>query len=307
MLAAIIVTFKPDAETFQELLCSLAPQADALYIVDNSPRDADQVGWVVNSVQACCDKSSIIRFGENLGIAAALNEGIVQAIRDGAKFVLLSDQDSSPASNMVEALEHQFEEITNQGFSVGAIGPSFTDINAGVVSNFQVSRPGRWFYGHKTPSSRIPNIEVLTLITSGLLIPTSVFEDVGLMREDLFIDHVDIDWSHRARSKGYSLFGTWHAKMQHRMGESEFLRVWYFGWRNESYYKPERHYYRFRNLVALWRSDYIDLSWKIRNTWYWLGFLYSHLFFGPSPLASFRMAIRGVMDGLRGNMGRYRH
>jgi rhamnosyltransferase len=207
---------------------------------------------------------------------------------------------------MVEALECQLKMIASEGANIGAIGPTFTDINADVVSKFQVSVPGRWFYRHETPSPDLPNIEALTLITSGLLIPIPVLEDVGLMREDFFIDHVDIEWSHRARSKGYSLWGTGQARMRHRMGESESLRVWYFGWRNESYYKPERLYYRFRNLVVLWRSDYIELGWKIRNSWYWLGFLYSHLFFGPNPLASLKIAARGVCDGLRGRMGRYR-
>ena len=43
------------------------------------------------------------------------------------------------------------------------------------------------------------------VITSGSFIPISIFNDVGFMREELFIDFVDIDWCLRARAKGYEI------------------------------------------------------------------------------------------------------
>ncbi|EQD74077.1 hypothetical protein B1B_02878, partial [mine drainage metagenome] len=46
------------------------------------------------------------------------------------------------------------------------------------------------------------------------------------MREDFFIDNVDIEWSHRARAAGFSLFGVGAAVMFHSMGD-QALRVWY--------------------------------------------------------------------------------
>ena len=47
---------------------------------------------------------SVARLGENQGIAAALNIGVEEAIRGGARYVLLSDQDSLPDADMVERL-----------------------------------------------------------------------------------------------------------------------------------------------------------------------------------------------------------
>ena len=128
----------------------------------------------------------------------------------------------------------------------------------------------------------------------------------GPMREDLFIDHVDIEWCHRARSRGWKLFGTSNASMLHSMGGEEPLRVWYFGWRQESAYSPLRMYYRIRNFVVLCGLDYIDVRWKIRNAWYWLGFVYSHVVFGHTKFASLRMAWMGLVDGLRGRLGPHR-
>ena len=77
---------------------------------------------------------------------------------------------------------------------------------------------------------------------------------------------------------GVRVFGTGWATMYQRLGESP-LRVWYLRWRYESEYSPIRSYYRLRNLVALWKLDFIDWRWKVRNTWYGSGCcLYPYFF-----------------------------
>jgi rhamnosyltransferase len=246
----------------------------------------------------------IFRLRDNFGIATAINMGVREAIRINATYVLLSDQDSLPAEHMVANLLTTYDECRKLAFNVGAVGPTFTDMYTKITYPFQVQRPGRFFYGHEAPTSDKPHIDALTLITSGTLIPVSVLQDVGLMREDFFIDQVDIEWCHRARSKGYRLFGTGLATMYQRMGESN-LRVWYLGWRYESAYSPLRIYYRIRNFVALCKLDYIDWRWKIRSCWYTTGVVYSHVFFGRCRIKSLKMASIGLWHGITNKMGRY--
>jgi len=67
-----------------------------------------------------------------------------------------------------------------------------------------------------------------------------------------------------------------------------------------------RVYYRIRNFVALCRLPFIPWRWKLRNGWYWLGFVYTQTVFGRQRLAALRMAARGLWDGLRGRMGPWR-
>jgi len=190
------------------------------------------------------------------------------------------------------------------GELIGAIGPTYTDRHTKIVYPFQVHRPGKLFYGHDRPIGEKSILEVLTLITSGTLIPIETVRQVGPMRDEYFIDQVDIEWSHRARHLGYKLFGTSLGVMYHSMGDHS-LDVWYFGWRRESAYGPLRVYYRIRNFVALWRLPWIDVWWKVRSTWYWLGFVYAQAFFGKQTRAVLRMAWRGLCDGLRGRMGTF--
>lgn len=301
-VAAIIVAHHPRKDELQPLLDRLRSQADEVIVVDNTPgADNPELAALIAATTGHAE-CTLIRLGENAGLARALNEGCRRALASGADFLLLSDQDSLPSENMVGELCRAYRALTDAGLQVGAVGPTYTDLHTGLTYPFQARLPGRLFYGHQSPTGEAPHVEVLTLITSGTLIPAGTFRDVEGMREDFFIDQVDIEWCHRARSRGYRLFGTGWATMSQRMGEAP-LRVWCLRWRNESAYSPLRIYYRLRNFVAMLKLDYIDWRWKLRSSWYHLGLLYSHVFFGPRPLETLKMYFMGVWHGLRGKMG----
>lgn len=306
VVIAVVVAYQPQGETFFPLLDQLGRQVAEVVIVDNSAATDNRVVECFSESFVENGRFSVIRLGDNFGIATALNIGIEEALRRRADFILLSDQDSLPAKDMVGNLRQAYEELTAQGVMVGAVGPTFSDLNTALTFPFQVQLPGKFFYGHKMSSEEEPHVEALSLITSGSLIPREVIEAVGPMREDFFIDSVDVEWCHRARSMGYRLFGTGWAAMYQRLGEAK-LRVWYLGWRYESEYGPIRSYYRLRNLVALWKLDYIDWRWKVRNVWYGLGVVYTHTFFSKkNKTEHFFMAVKGVWHGLTNRMGPYR-
>ena len=300
---AVVVAYLPDVGVLRALLDALLAQTAGVFVVDNTPA-ADQ------RVEALCTTLPqpalhLIRLGENLGIARALNIGIDAALAAGATQVLLSDQDSLPAPDMVAALLAAIDDLQRAGQRVGAVGPTYTDRHTGITFAFQAHIPGKFFYGHRRPDAAHPTVEALTLITSGTLVPAPVLREVGPMREDFFIDHVDIEWSHRVRAAGYALFGVGAAVMFHSMGD-QALRVWYFGWRQESAYSPVRVYYRIRNFVALCRLPFIPWRWKLRSGWNIVGVVYTQTIFGRQRLVALRMAARGLRDGLRGRMGPWR-
>ena len=300
---SVVVSYQPDTEVLRALLDTLLAQTTGVFVVDNTPA-ADQ------RVEALCaalpqQTLHLIRLGDNFGIARALNIGIDAALAAGATQVLLSDQDSLPAPDMVAALLAALDDLQRAGQRVGAVGPTYTDRHTGITFPFQAHIQGRVFYGHRRPDAAHPTVEALTLITSGTLVPAPVLRDVGPMREDFFIDNVDIEWCHRVRAAGYALFGVGAAVMFHSMGD-QALRVWYFGWRHESAYSPVRVYYRIRNFVALCRLPFIPWRWKLRSGWNIVGVVYTQTVFGRQRLAALRMAARGLRDGLRGRMGPWR-
>lgn len=220
----------------------------------------------------------------------------------GSDFVLLSDQDSLPDKDMVTSLLNCYHESHKRYGNIAAVGPTYTDTHTGLTYPFQSQKKGQFFYSHAVPSESDPYVEALSLITSGTLIPASVLKQVGPMREDFFIDQVDIEWGMRARQQELRLIGCGCAKMYQSMGEDS-IRVWYFGWRNESLYSPLRIYYRLRNFVALLKDPKIDWRWKVRSSWYSLGLVYTHSVFGPQRRQCLTYAVRGILDGIRNKMG----
>ncbi len=293
----------PDICALSDLFVALAAQVICIHVVDNTPHVDDRVVSLLREMPGL--NVQLMRLGKNFGIAHALNIGIEAALSMGATHVLLSDQDSLPAPEMVEGLLAALTELRRLGYNVAGVGPTYTDIYTQKKFPFKAIIPGKIFPGEISATTQRPLIDALSLITSGTLIPVVVFNVVGLMREDFFIDRVDTEWCLRARSRGYKVFGTMYATMYQRMGERS-LKVWYGYWRQVNSYRPVRVYYQIRNSIYMWRLDYVPLRWKVRIAWYAMGVVYSEAIFGSQKTRALIMAWRGFFDGLKGKMGPFR-
>ncbi|MBK6375910.1 MAG: hypothetical protein IPF61_02815 [Xanthomonadales bacterium] len=204
--------------------------------------------------------------------------------------------------SLVLLLRGVARDLLANGVRVGYVGAAYVDGITGHSFGFQVQEADRYFYSTRAADAADPWVEVITGITSGSLHPCRVFADVGMMREDWFIDYVDTEWFHRARARGYRMFGTSRAVLSHHLGDLTF-RVWYGRWRNYNGYSPRRLYYRFRNFVLLMRCGHVPSRWKVRACWYWLGNAYAYLLFSPNRWQNLKFTCRGLWDGLRGRVG----
>jgi rhamnosyltransferase len=298
----VVVTYYPNGEHLVPLMERLGQQCREVLIVDNTPASDDLVFAVAGDALLRAGNCRAVRLGRNAGIAYALNIGIDIACAEGFDYVLLSDQDSLPTEHMVTGLVSAACAVAARGKPVGAVGPLIRDMVTGIDYPFQTPMPGKFFYGHRFPTAGEPHVASSSIITSGKLIPLGAIRGIGGMMEELFIDHVDVEWCHRARASGYEVVGTGNAVLYHRMGD-QGMRVWCLGWRMISEYGPLRLYYRFRNFVHLLKMPYIPLAWKIRAGWYWLGNFYSHVVFARSRVKNLRAILAGILDGVTGRLG----
>lgn len=292
---AVVVTYHPDSGKLFELLSALAPQVTSIVIVDNGS-DARVLDSVLGT---CLNEVELIFLERNLGIAAAQNIGISRAKEMQAEYVLLSDQDSVPDHLMVHELLKAAEKISVEQGQPACFGPRYLD------SRQKNPPPFLRIRGFKlercicaTEDSIVP---VDYLIASGCLIPMSVLERVGGMREDFFIDYVDIEWGLRARRLGYQSYGVCAAKMAHTLGDEP---VNFFG-KNIPLHSPLRHYYHFRNAVALYKEGWVPGNWKMVDGWrLCLKYVFYSLFV-KSRVEQWRMMTIGVWHGLRGRAGKF--
>lgn len=289
-ITAVVVTYEPALEVLEQLLDALVPQVAFVVVVDNGSH-SDLAAW--NSKR---DTRAIglLQLGENRGIAIAQNIGIQWARNRGAGFVLLMDQDSIPLPDMVEKLVSAISEQA----SPATAGPRYLDErqdNHPPFIRFRGLRLERC--ACSTGESIVP---VDYLISSGCLIPIPVLDKVGCMREDLFIDYVDIEWGLRARYHGFQSYGVCSAHMQHNLGDTP---IKLFG-RNIPLHSPLRHYYHLRNAVLLYKEPWVPLNWKLVDGWrLCLKYVFYSLFAKPR-FAHWRMMTLGVWHGLLGKAGK---
>lgn len=298
MITAIVVLHYPDLTVLDRLLMSLSGQVDRVVAVDNTPSPS---ATMLQFLARCPYPISYVPLGQNRGIGDAQNIGIREGISRGCSHVLLLDQDSAPHPEMVARLIAAESELLNAGVQVAAVGPRYTDQRTGTPS-CAVHRG--WLLVRKTdldPRSGQP-VETDNLIASGSIIRSTVFQSVGLMRDDLFMDFVDTEWGLRARNKGFKSYCVPNALMMHSVGDAT-IRVL----SREIYlHNNLRSYYKLRNAAYLLRLS--SMGWRWRSfTLRWIPYYLSlTICTSDNKLRNALLLVRALWDGLRGKLGRAR-
>jgi rhamnosyltransferase len=286
---AVIVSYYPDLEQLHTLLQALAPQVAHSIIVNNGPAD-NRIGLDSSH------NSSLLESGSNRGVAAAINSGIIAAIRAGARYVLLLDQDSLPDENMVSLLLKAHVLLRKHGEYISAVGPSIVDRQTGRVVPFMCASP-------QIIGDRMTVYPVDRLLSSGSFIDVESYRQIGPMDEGLFIDLVDTEWFLRASAKGYQAFGVSAAHMYHQLGDSS-IRYWWGRWRYLPRHSEFRSYYMFRNRILLLSRASLPVVQRLRefSMMFWL--LAAGLILLPQRWTRLGMMVQGVIDGMHGRDGK---
>lgn len=260
-VVAIVVTHRPEVPVTRALVVALAAQVGSLVVVDNgTPEPA--LAELREAVEG--RGATLVALGANLGIGEAQNVGIRWARERGARAVILSDQDSLPAADMVARLLDGLQRAeargeAERGRPPAAVGPVTVDRrNPGAALLFS---DHRWGPRRATlPASDGALVPATFLIASGCLIPLSALDAVGPMNAAWFIDHIDLEWGLRATRAGFGLYGVVGAQLEHSLGDRT-QRI--PGRRRDVHiHSSARNYYMVRNTVLLIRSGLLPPAWR---------------------------------------------
>lgn len=289
-VCGVLVSYRADPGLLRTALSAIRPQVTALVVADNGTAGLAETTADLDVV--------VLDQGGNVGLAAAQNAGIRWAREHGHTHVLILDHDSVAAPDMVERLLDAEGELVPLG-PLGAVGPVFSDPREERPAPFvRVAFPRStklWCDGTQ------PYLRCDFLISSGSLIRLAVLDDVGGMDDGLFIDNVDLEWSFRARSKGYSLYGVCGAAMRHELGDE---RTPVLGGRAEIVrHGPQRLYFIMRNRVALYRLPHTPRVWIAQDVVRIpFKFVIFAVLVGPRA-RNVRYMVRGLVDGVRRRSG----
>jgi rhamnosyltransferase len=299
LIGAVIVLFFPNTELLTRLLNSLRDEVGQIYIVDNTPNEA--LDWLSQDWFLTNGYDVVYKpLGDNYGIAKAQNVGIELAIQDACDHIALFDQDSAIPKGMLKELLLTEQSLLEKSINVGIIGPIYIDEKTG--NRCDVIRHGRFFISKikVTPEDNTP-INADYLISSGSLIRTSVLKSVGLMREDLFIDWVDIEWGLRATRLGFLHFAVPSVTMFHSIGD-KFVKV---GRRNINVHNDIRNYYIVRNACHLLLDSNVDNKWRMNILLKIPLYIIFYTSTSSSKIKSFKRLVQACFDGFTGRLGKY--
>lgn len=191
-LACVVVLYNPD-KTIIDKMGTYCDYFKKVILVDNS--DEDKSNLFTN------DKIVYIPLMKNMGIAHALNIGVRKAKDLGFKWVMTLDQDSMISKDCITQL-------------LGTIKSVECDEDIAIVSaNYE---PEKY-----PPESGVK--EVHFVITSGTVMNTKVFEEVGDFIDDMFIDAVDYEYCYRCISDGYRILRDNKALFTHKLGNPTYV------------------------------------------------------------------------------------
>lgn len=225
-----------------------------------------------------------IRNGANLGVARALNQGMLAARDEGFAYALLLDQDSALERTCLERLVAAH----------AAIGDAFIVCPRVLYGPPAVRRRG----------SREGGVARVTVaISSGSLIDLSRLDEVGLHDEKLFIDYVDFEYCLRAAARGRFTYRVADAVMHHRLGDQRATR--FLGVRRTpTHHSPERRYYKTRNMLYVWsRYARTHPRWVLRSAGKFLIELVEIWLFENRKVGKTRACLQGGKDFLLGRYG----
>lgn len=193
-VVAIIVSYNPDIVRLRQNVSAVSGQVGHVLIFDNKSNNQEEVS-LLDGAQNC----SVVFNTENRGLPISLNEGCRRAIRLGAHYVLLLDQDSVVSDGMVRSLI----ECMDKG--VGIASPQIIDRNKreGFVPSDVV-----------VPARRV--------ITSGALVSLEAWHETGGFDERIFVDWADYEFCANIRTHGYRIVRDMRTMLLHEMGRREY-------------------------------------------------------------------------------------
>lgn len=222
--------------------------------------------------------------GKNLGFAGGFNQGFKFALNAGAEYILIVNNDTTVAPDMLKLL---FNAILPE--QVGVVSPII--LYANKPNKIWSAGAGRnpWTleltenHGRGQTFSEITERDFLS--GCGMLIKRVVLENVGLFDDRFFMYYEDSDFALRVRQSGYKMLlvpqaRMWHAVSQssdgtdspnerYWMGKSSvlFFRKHIHGWRRLLIF-PLRFGSIFKNTLLLLRRKKLSSARAyLRGSW----------------------------------------
>lgn len=217
-ISVIIVNFKNLQDTV-ECVNSLLRKAQCnrknyqILVVDNGSNDGSDI-----ELKSIFPGVVILALQHNLGFAGANNVGIINALKNGADYVFLLNNDAIVDCDTIERLLQVF----NQNPQIGIVGAAILDYYHPRIIESMGAKISFWsgyskFMGSGTLyRENAQNMDVDYVSGAAMMIKREVIEKVGLLPEYYFLYGEEKDYCVRAKKKGYHIIISPKARVWHK-------------------------------------------------------------------------------------------
>lgn len=271
-ILAIVVTYYPEKELLYCNISAFIDYVDKVLIWENTPRrDSESYRYINDEkVEYCGD-------GVN-SISHALNYAWHYAKDNGYDYLLTMDQDSV----WVNFSDFLNKTIYNPNAPYGLYGPTIDD---GVNDR-----------------SYDDDFHCHDIITSGMLIPINLLNEIGGYGEFLKIDGVDFYLCYRAMELGYGVYTVKNCFLKQQFGNYGFAKFL-----NHSFttyrYSATRLYEIYKSQIIMLRRFHTTEEFR-RNFWKnrMIKWPFKILFGEDDKVNKFKAIIKGIFAGLFFNL-----
>ena len=280
-ITAVVTAYHPD-ELLRGVVQAALARCAAVLVVDNTPEPAAGQPPHPDPLRGFRDpRVTLVGSGRNVGLAAALNQGLA-ALPEQTEAVFFLDQDSVIPDGLIDGLAKDLDDPT-----IGVVGPSPVDTATGRA--------------YETFAGRHDQLDDRDMvITSGMLLRRAVLEQVtgAGFREDFFVDYVDLDFCLRLRRAGVRIVRDRALELPHSIGDVRPHRLLGRTVRI-GHYSAWRHYWIARNGSILIRENLRPLPvWAVTNTLFLGRWFAQILLFEPQRRTHAAAFLRGLRDSL---------
>ena len=237
----VIVTYNPNLDELNKKVDKYTIDSNALVVIVNNG-DKLNISEHPNLI--------IKNLGKNMGIAYAQNIGVNYLQEKGIDLAFLLDQDTKLGKKY-------FEQMLKKWHSL-----KIKDSKLAVLSPVAFDRKTKKLLSTKYLVNDNLKIEFLqsgdkynTLpISSGILVDTNIFEEIGGNCSEYFIDWVDFQFDLDIIDAGYHIYTTSEIRINHQIGNASTRKLL---WKtiHPSNHSAFRNYYFFRNGILFMNKN----------------------------------------------------
>lgn len=278
-MVGVVILYHPDTVALIENIKSYINPLDTLLVYDNSETLSKELEIAICAIS---NKVLFSHFGQNEGIAKRLNQAIEYAVQKGEKHLLMMDQDSS----FQDGDFYKYAEYISNNCL-----PNVAQFGVNCQPDF-------------TPISTNPE-KVISLITSGSVLAIDCIQQIGMFDENLFIDFVDTEFSHRVINKGYVNLQFTNIVLNHSIGTRvEGRSLVTFKKSLRIIHSPIRVYYIIRNGFYLLFSNKVLTNIQKKDIKRTMMVVKNDFIYNPQLFKVYKYALLGVWDFLKKKMGK---